>query len=93
MQLKTIAWSVSPCGPTQGSVSVLWENSGAGGTHSTIMTCVGNGMNEYSMMGIPMKNDCNNPTGNLLVNSSLGASGTYSILLDVAYPVSGKPIT
>jgi len=94
MMVKSLTWSVSPGSSVIDShVSILWENNAAGTTHASIMNCHDSGSINYASMGIGFKNNANIPTGNVLIRSSLGPSGAYTITLDVAKPYSGLTST
>lgn len=89
MSMKSLSWSVSPGGGPDSYVSVLWENNAVGTTHSTIMNCYGAGSLNYAAMGLATRNNANIPTGNILVVSNLGASGSYTVLMEIGKPYQG----
>jgi hypothetical protein len=93
MEVRSLAWSVSPGSSVGGHVQILFENQGSGGTHATIMNCVKTNNVAYYSDGIALKNLCDNPTGNILVRSYLGASGAYTALLEITKPTSQNPYT
>lgn len=90
MQVRAMYWSVAQGSTTtNGTVQVLWENTGAGGTHVNIMNCVRNGGIDFNSNNMAIPNTCNNPTGNLLVQSTLPSAGAYTIVMDIGLPYQG----